>query len=351
MICVECGDESASLLDGCCAKCYVKHTPILQVPEFLDLEFCAHCGARHVGSHWHDVAEDMPIEWIRQESSRQAIQVHSELRNVVLEDEEIQQDAKHFKVNARVHGTLEGLPVSDEASFTTRVRRGVCDRCSRRMGGYWAALIQLRATDRHVSERELERSHKVVAEELHRGLTSGNRLAFLQKESAMHGGWDYYIGDIDAARNVSRILQGRLNAKVQETAKLVGRRNGEDVYRVTFLVRIQLFAPGDIAIDRDDTLLQIIAADAGRAQAHRFVDHRKTRAMEDQIRRLGGPEILQDAIVVSQDAANIQVLDPDTLVAIDLPKPAGYNTDAETVSVLRFEERLYLAPRSVSKSS
>ncbi len=343
MICVECGVEAERLIDGCCAACFAKGTQLMLAPEVIDLELCAHCNARHVGAHWVQPDASIPLDWLREDAVRGAIQVHARVGDAGVELVERAETERHFRYTVAMNGHVEEVPVTAQASLLLRVTRGVCERCSRMAGGYYAAIIQLRATERDVTEHELGRAHRYLSEELDRQQDTGNRMAFLSKSGAIHGGYDYYIGDIDAARAVARVLQQRLGASTQETAKLVGRREGEDVYRVTFLVRIRLFAPGDFALS-DKTPVQVHSIARGNASCVDLLHHRKMKVPEKTLRRLGGLDIIQEAILVSQDASGLQVLDPVTLRTQDLLRPDGWAGSAETVPVLRIDDRLYVAP-------
>ncbi len=345
MICVECGVEVERLIDGCCAACFAKGTQLMLVPEVVDLELCAHCNARHVGAHWVQPEASIPLEWLREDAVRGAVRLHERVEDPMVHLGEHAETDRHFRYRVDMEGHVESVPVSGEATVLLRVTRGVCERCSRMAGGYYAAIIQLRATDRDVTEQELRRAHQLLAEELDRQQDYGNRMAFLAKSGPMHGGFDYYVGDIDAGRAVSRLLQQRLGAAVQETAKLVGRREGEDVYRVTFLVRIRLFAPGDFAL-ADQTPVQVHSVARGNASCIDLLHHRKMKVPEKTLRRLGGLEVLEDAVLVSQDATGLQVLDPSTLRTQDLLRPEGWQASGETVAVLRIDDRLYVAPNA-----
>lgn len=344
MFCADCGVEAPHTIQGSCPKCFVKHTPLLDAPDVADVEFCAHCGARRVGKHWQDVEEGAPMEWLREDALREQVGVHMRVEEPLLQFDEAPQDDKHFRVHIVLEGHVEGVPVRDEGESLVRQRRGVCDRCSRMQGNYFAAIIQLRATERPVTDAELERSHQLVATELSRLIETGNRFAFLTKEGPIHHGWDYYIGDIEAARQVCRILKARLGATVQETAKLVGRREGEDVYRVTFLVRIRLFATDDFAVGPGKRIYQVTGLSHGRAACIDLLTHLKTRVPEPKLKRLGGPEIVQEAVLVSASGDELQVLDPVSLNTQDVPAPETYEPTGETVPVIRHEERLYLVP-------
>lgn len=343
MICVECGAQVEGLVGGSCPACFAKKNRLLQVPDVLDVEVCAHCDARHVGAHWIDPADGAPLSWVREDAVRAAARVHHRIEGAVLDVSETAEDEKHFRTTVALEGEVEGVEVTDEATLTVRVKRGVCDRCSRMFGGFYAAVLQLRATDRDVAPHELKVAHRVVREELERARVSGNRAAFLAKDQPEHGGHDYYVGDIEAGRQVARALRERLGAAVQESAKLVGRKEGEDVFRVTFLVRIRRFATGDYA-ESDGRVVQVQSTDRGNAIVVDLASHKRTRVPEEGLRRLGGAEVVREAVLVSQDPRNLQVMDPVSYRTHDIPRPEGYSADGETVAVLRHEERLYLAP-------
>lgn len=343
--CVECGKLVPQLIGGSCPEDFVQRTSLLEAPLVLDVELCAHCDARHVGNHWVDPDEGEPLEWIRESAVRAALKVHVEVTNVDIVVEEAPQDDKHFRTTARLTGSVEGVPVSVSREITVRMRRSVCDRCSRMFGGYYAAIIQLRATGRDVTDFEIKRAHRLVGDELDRQRASGNRESFLTKSGAVPGGFDYYFGDIEGTRGVARLLAEKLGATWEEHAKLAGRQLGVDLYRVTFLVRIRLFAPGDFGLVGDE-VVQFQTASRGRAHVIRLSDRGTDKIDEEDLHRLGGPEILLEAVVVSKDAGHVQLLDPVSLKTVDVPLPPGAEV-AETAWVLRHEERLYLPANPV----
>jgi nonsense-mediated mRNA decay protein 3 len=338
--CVECGKEVPLLIGGSCPECYIAKTPLLSGPEILDVELCAHCDARHVGNHWVDPDEGMPLEWIREEAARSVIKPHPSVTDRDIQLVETAQDERNFRHHATLTGTLEGVPVTFEKDLLVRMRRSVCDRCSRMFGGYYAAIIQLRATDRAITDHEVKRAHRIVGDELDRQRATGNRESFLTKSGPVPGGFDYYLGDIEGTRSVARVLADRLGATVEEHAKLSGRQEGEDIYRVTFLVRVRLFAPGDFGLV-DDEPVQFQSMARGRAFVIRLSDRGTNKIDEERLKRLGGPEILLEAVVVSHDAANVQILDPVSFRTVDVPRPPDFVPEA-TAWVLRHEERLYL---------
>ncbi len=347
MLCVDCGDEVPKTIQGSCPKCFVASAPLLSTPDVLDVELCAHCDARRVGKKWLDAPKEADHQWLREDAVRECVGVHARVQDPYFQMDESAQDDKHFEITVLMEGSVEGVDVEDTATLLVRQRRGVCDRCSRMMGNYFAAIIQLRATERDTTPEELERAHGLVSDELDRQQDAGNRFAFLTKGGPMHGGWDYYIGDIEAARQVSRILKQQLGASVQETAKLVGRREGDDVYRVTFLVRIRLFSPGDFGL-WNDTPVQVVGISKGHVHCIDLQKQRKTRIAESSLRRIGGTEEILDAVLVSEGEQELQLMDPVSYQTQDVLRPEGWSPDGETVPVLRWEEQLFVVPRTHS---
>ncbi|HLF15872.1 MAG TPA: NMD3-related protein, partial [Candidatus Thermoplasmatota archaeon] len=185
--------------------------------------------------------------------------------------------------------------------------------------------------------------------DLDRLRAGGNRNAFLAKSEPVPGGFDYYLGEIEAGRIVSRTLADRLGAQVTESAKIVGRKLGVDIFRVTFLVRIRLFAPGDFAT-YGERVVEVMNLARGRAQAIDLATHQTTKMEEDELRRLGGAELLREAVLVSRTPSGIQVMDPVDFRTVDLVPPPGWAPEGEMVWVLRHEERLYI-PRTTPPPS
>lgn len=345
MICVECGRDAPRLIRGSCPECFTSKTRLVTAPEVLDVELCSHCDARHVGAHWLDPAEDEPLEDIRAAAVRAATTIHPAVRSPLLDIAETAQDEKHYRTTIHLQGEVEDTPVDVAATMTVRLRRSVCDRCSRMFGGYYAAIIQLRAVGRDVTIPELEKAHRIVGSELDRLRASGSRDAFLTKSGAVPGGFDYYMGDIEGTRAVARTLLGKLGANLQETAKLAGRKEGNDIYRVTFLVRIREFAPDDFALLRGEEPVQVSSYERGKAIVYRLQDHQRDRVDESDLKRIGGSEALVRAVVVSRSPTSIQLLDPVTYATRDVAIPEGWVEEGETVWALRHEDTLYL-PRS-----
>jgi nonsense-mediated mRNA decay protein 3 len=343
LTCVECGAQVPRLIQGCCASCFTRTTTLLEAPAVLDVELCAHCDARHVGAHWVDPDEGTPLEHIREDAVRAIVRVHEQVRVAGLDVQERVQDNRNFEHTVTLAGSVDGVPVEATHRVLVRLKRGVCDRCSRMFGGYYSGIIQLRATGRDVRPAETQRAHQLIGDELDRLRASGNREAFLTKSGPVPGGFDYYFGDIEGTRIVAKALAHRLGATVVETAKLAGRKEGNDLYRVTFLVRMPLYSAGDFALLDGEDLVQVLGQDRGTAMVLDLLTRKRDKVDETRLRRLGGPELLQEAVLVSHDPANVQLLDPVSLRTVDLPRPEGYEAGEEgTAWVLRHEERLYL---------
>lgn len=341
--CVSCGAQVPRLIGGLCPPCFVAKEPLLHVPQALDVEVCAHCDARHVGAHWFDPDAAADLADIREQALRAALRVDPRVESPALDLDETPLDERTFRFTVALAGAVDGAEVTARGESLVRMRRSVCDRCSRMFGGYYASILQLRGSGREPSKAEIERVHRLVGDELDRMRAGGNRDAFLTKSGPVTGGFDYYLGDIEAGRIISRLVAQRIGASVAETAKLVGRREGEDIYRVTFLVRIDLFARGDFAT-LGEGLVQVQSLDRGRATVLDLATHKRDKVDADRLRRLGGPEVVQDAVLVSQDADNLQVLDPVSLATVDVPRPPGFVAEGATARVIRHEERLYLPP-------
>jgi NMD protein affecting ribosome stability and mRNA decay len=56
-------------------------------------------------------------------------------------------------------------------------------------------------------------------------------------------GYDVFFTETLAARSVARVAKQKFRATIKESATLFGRKNGQDIYRVTFCLRFPRPAP------------------------------------------------------------------------------------------------------------
>ena len=99
----------------------------------------------------------------------------------------------------------------------------ICPDCSRKCGGYFEAVIQLRG-----HENKIERYKNIFEKML-------KKKTFIAKESEMHGGMDLYIGNSKAVVE----MFSELGMKAIISRKLTGKKDGKRIYRTTFSLRFE----------------------------------------------------------------------------------------------------------------
>lgn len=244
MLCPDCGVETTGLVQGSCPRCFAKRNDIAQVPLHVDVVVCASCGARKKGELWDDPTgrskEDL-LDLVVGE----AIEVHAELQQVHYELVANPQDERNIQYDVMVEGVVGDLPLDALYSTVVRIKQGVCTSCSRQAGGYFAAIVQIRGADRDPTDAEREEAGALIIRAIDRMRQQGNANSFVTKQGKVKGGHDFFISEIELGRIVARKVADRFDASVEESPKLVGRKNGSDVYRVTFLVRLPPYRTGD----------------------------------------------------------------------------------------------------------
>jgi nonsense-mediated mRNA decay protein 3 len=233
--CVVCGRTDRALTDGVCASCAADRTVLAQVPERVEVVVCPHCGARRHGRQW-GVEPGPPRLTAADLTPFVVVPEEAGLRSV--DWEEVQTTATVRTFLGRAHVGFRGEERTIELPLSVRLVRQSCTACSRRSGRYYTAMLQLRGpADRRVSRpRELKGQLEHRWGELLEESRADWRAAVSWREARPEG-WDCFFTDTLAARAVARLAKQRFGASLTESATLVGRKNGEDLYRVTFCLR------------------------------------------------------------------------------------------------------------------
>ena len=254
--CVVCGATDRPLVDGVCAECAADRTKLLSAPKRAEVTICPHCGARQVGAHWERSGAS-PV--LTSEDLTPLLEVPDEVgvRRVRWEETEVTDTVREFVGRARVR--FRGVERDVEVPLSVRTVHRTCPDCSRKSGRYYTAILQLRGPVDGPPEKADRRRARLDGEwtRLVREMRPDWRKAVSFREELPEG-WDCYFTDTLAARAVAKLAKQRFGTSVKESSSLVGRKNGQDLYRVTFCLRFPFRSPEGSGSGRIETGRQAV---------------------------------------------------------------------------------------------
>jgi 60S ribosomal export protein NMD3 len=233
--CVVCGSTDRPLVDGLCAECAADRIPLLSAPKRAVVTLCPHCGARERGAHW-ERAGSSPV--LTSEDLTPFLEVPDEvgIRRVEWDETSVTATVREFAGHARVR--FRGIERDVEVPLSVRTVHKSCPECSRRSGRYYTATLQLRGPEEGRAEKAIPLRARLEEEwiRLVREMRPDWRKSVSWREELPEG-WDCFFTDTLAARSVAKLAKQKFGATVKESSSLVGRKNGQDLYRVTFCLR------------------------------------------------------------------------------------------------------------------
>jgi nonsense-mediated mRNA decay protein 3 len=259
-----------------------------------------------------------------------------------------------YKVSLDVEVELDGTSLTLQRQLDVKVKLKACSRCSRRAGNYFEATIQVRGEGAPPSAEELED----IQAHLHRvgdEIGRGDRNHFIVRTEEVKGGVDMYVSNINMGRIMARSVIDRWGGTTKTSSTLTGRRDGKDMHRITYLVRLPPFRAGDfVSFDRDVWLLSAVSS--RKLHLISLKDHSVRTASPKAVRDggiqvLAGKDSVKSAVVVSSGGGEVQILHPVTLATMDVRLPAGDNASeyADTngeIPILELEGNVYIVPRN-----
>jgi nonsense-mediated mRNA decay protein 3 len=239
--CPQCGRETETFFENLCESCFRAGLRLLE-PERIgedvraSVSVCPHCGDFFKGN------ERTELEAVVEDAVRRTIsKTYGPECPVELLELRIERDegARSAHVFLRVTAEIKGVAVVERAEFSVLVRRAICIQCSRIAGGYYAAIVQIRADWRTPTEDELEAAAALAYAVL-------SREEFVSKQQLLKEGLDLYVSSAECGRRMAKAIVKHLGGTYAESRKLYGRRAGRELYRVTFLVRLPGYTEGDV---------------------------------------------------------------------------------------------------------
>ena len=207
--CFVCGKKTENLIKGYCEDCYNKEFSLIEVPKEITFTKCTKCERLRDKNIWKDVE----IEGLLKDK----IKILGKSVSIRIEKNDI--------LHVTAKGYLKGSKKLKEEKhdIKIKIKKQVCGSCSKRFGGYYESIIQLRGNaydamdfmeDQIIRERQTYRIEK------------------------SKNGFDIYLADNNFANKLTNVVKKKFNAKIERNYKLVTRKQGKDIYRSVMLVRI-----------------------------------------------------------------------------------------------------------------
>ncbi|ELZ33676.1 60S ribosomal export protein NMD3 [Halorubrum tebenquichense] len=334
-----------------CDDCYFEDFELVDAPDRIEVLVCSGCGAVRRGESWRDVGArdytDVAVDEVAE-----ALGVHVDAEDVEWGVEPEQVDENTVRMHCRFSGVVRGTLRSAEVTVPVKISRGTCDRCGRIAGGYYAGIVQVRADERDLTPAERAEALEIAETYVADQEADGDREAFITEVNETDDGPDIKLSSNRLAQNVATRITESLGGSFESYPTLVTEDgDGNEVYRVTFAVRLPKYAEGEVIDPEDGDGPVLVTGVSGRLQGVRLATGAAyTSAFADgeapDATRLGTRDDATETTVVTVEDENaIQVLDPVTYEAKTVPNPAFVDEDADEVLAFEHEGEVRLVPR------
>jgi len=337
--CPKCGKPSET--EGLCRECRIGNTPWFTCDTRVTSVHCPSCGAIKQVNTWTDNTRSR--EELGPEIAKEAVHFHPDVKKPEISGSIEDLTVNRSRASLVVRGTLYKKPVEGTCSTEIIWHKEQCDRCNRISGSYYEGIVQVRAEGRIPSTYEIQLSAS-IAQQIEDTLQSGGeRLSFISDMNEIHDGIDIIIGSQHIGLLISQRIVANLGGRYTTHPKLVGEKNGRQLFRITYSVRLPRYQKHDV-VAAGKRYYEVDRIEAHHVRATDLRDGTaKSVREEDIIRLVGNSRNAESALVVYADTTGIGILDPVSSRTIDLATPSWMRICAgERVNFLRDGDHLLL---------
>lgn len=218
--------------------------------------------------------------------------------------------------------------------------------CSREAGGYYEAIIQIRAEQRTFTNDELKTLRSMVETMVKQLQQSGKRGLFITDSDEKRTGLDFFLSEKATAFSIAKKIQEQFGGDFKQSASTAGMKDSKQVYRMTYLVRIPAYRKGDF-FSIEDSYFVIISLHENKVRAvdlstwaEKVIDGKNIQPSKIY----GSKELIKEMILVSQSKKELQLMDPKTYSTVEIQKPKMISIDTSMVKTVKLDDSLFLVP-------
>jgi len=307
--CPKCGKSSEVSDDGLCNECRIGKTPWFTCDNRVRHVHCPSCDAVKQMSTWTD--SDREYREHGPELVKTAVHFHPDVRKptirVAIEDMTVNRS----RATLDIFATLYGQPVEGTCKVEIIWDKEQCDRCNRISGSYYEGVVQVRAEGRIPSNHEVETA-ALIAQQVEDSLQSGGeRLSFISDINRIHDGIDVIVGSQHIGALISQKITGTLGGRYKAHPKLVGEKNGRQLFRITYSVRLPKYQKEDV-VRVKNRYYQVESVESHYLRVTDLADGSPKSLREDDVERIIGNAMkTESGLVVFADGKTMGIMDPD----------------------------------------
>ena len=209
LICPLCGSSSKKkkFINFFCEDCWLSKQKV-KLPEKIIIQKCKSCGRLKIRK-WNLNIEDLKKEIFS-------------VNKFITEIKELNEKS------CKIVFTFDDTKV--EREIPVEFKSTLCDECTKRIRGYYEAVIQLRSMDKKIyneKRKDFIRFKNEIVNEL-------EKITFVPLVKEEKYGFDIYVGSTQKAFETLK----NLGLKYKSTKKLFTKKKGKNLYRTTFLVKL-----------------------------------------------------------------------------------------------------------------
>lgn len=343
MFCVKCGIDCDLQIDGLCMECFLNGRDLMHLPHHIDLQRCTNCEEFNINDRWITMSEADAV----QEIVYSHIGVIPEASVASVATRATPQDGRTYEIEVEADLDVRGFAVEAGGRTLVRIKNNVCKRCSRQLGNYYEATMQIRSGGRNLPDDMRDEVVRRVRDSVELQSKS-NRQLFITRVQQVQGGVDIMLSSISLARSLAKDLVDSYGAESKESASLVGMTSdGVDMYRMTYLVRLPAYHVGDV-LEHRGAPCKLVALNKTGGRLVSLVDFREATVRRGEVqdmRILVKERDLKEALILSRSANEVQVMHPTNYSAVDLRIPQDADAiEGGEARIAQIDDDIYYYP-------
>jgi nonsense-mediated mRNA decay protein 3 len=306
--CPKCGAPTDQ--PGLCPACRIGSAPWFSCESRVQNTECPSCGAVKTVNTWSD--SERTHDEIGPELARSAVRFHKDVKNPTIDVAVVDTSPNRSRAELTVRGIMYKKPVEGTCTVEIIWNKEQCDRCNRISGSYHEGVVQVRAEGRTPSTFEIQ-SAASIAQGIEDSLQSGGeRLSFISDMNPIHDGLDIIIGSQHIGLMISQGIVAQLGGRYTTHPKLVGEKNGRQLYRITYSVRLPRFQKFDV-IRSKGRYYEVVRVESRHVRTTDLANGAQKSLRDEDVETIvGNARDAEPALVAYTDSNVIGLMDPLT---------------------------------------